>query len=278
MTWIEYCKTFIPQLNKSYLSRVGHQLNWCNLTTFTEKQQWLKIYDSTFLKTFCADKITLHDYIKAKLGTDICIPIIGVYHNPDEICFNELPKGIVIKCNHGSGYNIIIPPDISPDINSIKTKLNIWLGQDYSMKNGCEMHYKLIPHKILIEPYMNDGHPDLIDYKFYCIHGKVIFCQVVTDRHHGEHISHYTDNWTYAPEYDWVEFDSCDNLEKPLYYTDMYAISEVLSKDFPLCRVDFYIISGQLYLGELTFTPNSGWHRFKNKDTDKELGKLLRIG
>ena len=57
----------------------------------------------------------------------------------------------------------------------------------------------------------------------------------------------------------------------------MIKYAKILSKDFILARPDFYVIDGKIYLGEITFTPNSGYHHFVNKNTDLELGILLKI-
>ena len=66
MEWLEFCKSFIPKIKAQYKSRVGKELNLENPQTLTEKIQWLKVYDSSFLKTYCADKILLHDYCETK--------------------------------------------------------------------------------------------------------------------------------------------------------------------------------------------------------------------
>ena len=255
----------------------------CNLNLdhpvlFTEKQQWLKIYDSTALKTFCTDKITIHSYVVSKLGKDICIPIINVYNSPEEIRLEDLPNQFVIKCNHGCKMNIVVKDKNSFDFEGAKSKLRKWLSIDFSQANGCELHYKNIPHKILIEVYKeNKGHSDLTDYKFYCFNGKPLFCQVITDRHTHILLSHYDMDWNYAPQYDWVEYKSTNTISKPQQFEYMKLLCEKLSNDFKLCRCDFYEIDGVVYLGELTFTPTSGFHHFKEKGMNKKLGELLRL-
>lgn len=276
MSWIDYCKSKIEDLKRYYRQIMGKNLNLENPITFTEKQQWLKIYDSTFLKTYCTDKITVHDYVKEKLGKDICIPIIKTFDKPEQINFDELPNQFVIKCNHGCKMNIIIKDKRKFDFNSAKQKLNKWLNEDFSNHFGYELHYKNIPHKILIEEFKsNEGHSDLTDYKFYCFNGKPIFCQVITDRNTGEKISHYDMDWNYRPEYDWFAYGSIPNLPKPKHYEKMIEYAKILSKDFKLVRVDFYDIEDSVYLGELTFTPISGFQKYKNSNMDKILGKLL---
>ncbi len=277
MDWLDYCKQQIPFIQETYLKRMGVPLNLSNPRTFTEKLQWLKIYDSSFLKTYCADKVSLHAYCQSKLGYDMCIPLIGVYETASQIPFDRLPNGVVFKCNHGSGYNIICKPSQPLDYNRIRRALTKWLLEDFSLRNGSELHYKLIPRKILIEPYMNDGHADLVDYKFYCFNGRPVFCQVITDRRTHEKISHFIDGWVYAPQYDWVEFESDSGIQCPKHYEKMLDISTKLSKAFKMVRVDFYVIADKLYLGELTFTPNSGYHHFKDPHINIELGRMLHI-
>ena len=278
MEWLDYCKSFIPKLKANYQRMMGKSLNLENPKTFTEKLQWLKIYDSSFLKTYCTDKITVHDYVQEKIGKDICIPIIATYNKPEEIDLSKLPERFVIKCNHGCKMNIIVKDKSKMNFNDIKQKLNKWLGEDFSQHNGCELHYKNIPHKILIEEYKeNSGHSDLTDYKFYCLNGQPIFCQVIEDRHSNITFSHYDMNWKYSPKYDWKEYRSNPNIKKPEHFDKMIEYAKILSKDFILARPDFYVIDGKIYLGEITFTPNSGYHHFVNKNTDLELGILLKL-
>lgn len=278
MEWLEYCKSFIPKLKANYQRMMGKPLNLENPKTFTEKLQWLKIYDSTFLKTYCTDKILVHNYCEMKLGKDLCIPILATFNKPEEIDLSKLPNRFVIKCNHGCKMNIIVKDKSKLNFDDVKHKLNNWLKEDFSQHNGCELHYKNIHHKILIEEYKeNSGHSDLTDYKFYCLNGKPIFCQVIEDRHSNITFSHYDMNWKYSPEYDWKEYRSNSNIKKPEQFNQMIEYAKILSEDFILARPDFYVIDGEIYLGEITFTPNSGYHHFVNCDTDVKLGNLLKI-
>jgi hypothetical protein len=101
--WNKYCHSKLNELKRMFPTE-----NIDNPKTLSEKLQWLKIYDSTPLKAFCADKITVRDYCKEKLGIDLCIPLIKVYNKPEEIEWEKLPNQFVIKCNHGSEMNIIV--------------------------------------------------------------------------------------------------------------------------------------------------------------------------
>ena len=61
-----------------------------------------------------------------------------------------------------------------------------------------------------------------------------------------------------------------ENLEK------MYELAETLCKDFPFVRIDFYNQDGEIYVGEMTFTPGL-FLRFEPKAWDFKLGELLDI-
>jgi hypothetical protein len=41
------------------------------------------------------------------LNDDLCPKILKIYDSPDDIKLGELPDKFVLKCNHGSGMNII---------------------------------------------------------------------------------------------------------------------------------------------------------------------------
>ena len=277
MDWKSYCLTFVDKLERQYLAKTGRHLDIRHPQTFTETIQWMKIYDSSFLKAYCADKITLHDYSIKKLGYDLCIPLLATYENPADINWDNLPNQFVIKCNHGSGYNIIVTDKNKIDKIKVIEQLNSWLKTDYGTI-GYELHYNLIHKKVLIEEYKaNDGQPDLIDYKLFCFNGVPKFWQVITDRSHNEHISHYDMNWQYSPVYDWKKYDSINNIPKPSHYDMMVDVANILNKDFNFVRVDFYIINDTVFLGELTFTPADGYQTFKFNNADLLIGNFLSL-
>ena len=57
----------------------------------------------------------------------------------------------------------------------------------------------------------------------------------------------------------------------------MVRLAEILSKDIPFLRVDFYNINGKIYFGELTFFPYSGFGTFTDEKWDYKLGELIDL-
>ena len=258
----------------------GKGVNLTTPTTIGDKLGWLKIYDCSPVKTLCADKIKVHEYCRKKLGEDICVPILKVYDKPEDINFNELPKQFVLKCNHGSGYNIIVKDKSRENKTSIVSKLNSWLKKDYALDYWYEMHYHYIDKKCFAEHYLGDGVNDVPDYKILCCNGEPIMIQVISDRFHPDrkHANIYTPDWkkwdigwhTYKSDYSRPD-KKPENLDKMLSY------ARKLSEDFKFVRVDFYALEGKLYLGELTFAPDAGFMRCRDRKTEIEIGNMLNI-
>ncbi len=275
MNWEEYCLSKKEDLQKMFPNE-----NIDNPKTLSEKLQWLKIYDSTYLKAFCADKITVRDYCKEKLGIDLCIPLLKIYNKPEEIEWNILPNQFVIKCNHGSAMNIIVKDKKTVKKDNINKTLNKWLSIKYG-DLSYELFYNLIKPKIIIEPYLEDKENGaLTDYKFLCFNGEIKYMQVVNDRGTNKlHFNYYTPNFIPMTDVSWnahpADYSKID--KKPINFELMKEYATKLCKDFKLVRVDFYEINKKVYLGELTFIPASGRLTYKNPDTNLKFGNMLKL-
>ena len=79
-----------------------------NPQTFNEKIQWLKLFDNSSLKTKCADKYKVREYIIKKIGKEYLVPLYGSWNTFDEIDFSTLPDRMIFKSTTGSArYKII---------------------------------------------------------------------------------------------------------------------------------------------------------------------------
>ena len=258
---------------KHNLEKRGYNID--NPQTIQDKIQWLKIYDSTPLKTKCADKIKVHEYCKEKLGEDICIPILKTYKSTAEINWDELPEQFVMKCNHGSGMNIIVKNKSQLDKTASISKLNRWLATDFAFQNGYELQYHNIERRIFVEEYKEDDNQkiSLFDYKFWCFNGTPRFYTINDGHGHGDIIYYKMSGEIMNPYMVSTEHE----YKKPLNFEKMVEYSKKLSEEFKFVRVDFYEINGKVYLGELTFTPGSGFFKYKDKKYDKLFGDMLNL-
>ena len=125
-------------LNMCYNSRnlyysKHRNVNESNLFTIQSKLNYLMVHESPDYKSKIADKILLHNYSIKKLGKDICVPIIKIYNDSKDINLDQLPEKFVLKCNHGSGMNILCNNKSDFDINKAKIKLNHWKNINYGL-------------------------------------------------------------------------------------------------------------------------------------------------
>ena len=96
----DYYKNLPPEEYESelkiwYKKEMNEDLDLDNPKTFNEKIQWLKLYDSTPIKTLLADKYLVKNYIKEKIGEQYIIPTLKVWDSYEEINFDSLPNKIL---------------------------------------------------------------------------------------------------------------------------------------------------------------------------------------
>lgn len=242
--------------------------------TIQDKLAWLAIYDVDPLKTKCADKFLLHEYCKDTLGVDICVPIIKSYDRVQDIDLDKLPKKFVIKCNHGSGMNVIVLDKNEIDPGALGALLQKWMKTNFALQNGFEPQYNDIPRKIIVEKYMTDGHKDsLHDYKFWCFNGEPKLYTINSGNGHGD-IMYYKMTGTPWNLYGVPEHSE---YQKPKNFNEMKKFAKKLAAPFKFVRIDFYEIKGVTYLGEMTFTPGACVFKYKNPEDEIKVGNFLKL-
>ena len=269
--------------DKLYLSlrwfTVTHRfINWKNPLRFTEKLQWIKVYYRKPELTKMVDKVEAKKYVASIIGEQYIIPTIAEWNNAEDIDFDILPNQFVLKCNHDSGTGMCICKDKSKlDYFKVKQELKKGLKSDYYYISR-EWPYKNVKRKVFAEKFMDGGEsPDLTDYKWYCFNGQPVYCQVIGNRSTKETIDFFDINWNHQ---DFIGLNPRavhasvlparpKNLEK------MLEIATKLSNGLPFARIDLYEIDSRVYFGEITFFPGGGFGKFRPKNMDIELGKLL---
>lgn len=277
----EFIKKIIPDklyLKFIYKIKIGKSLNLKNPKTFNEKLQWLKLYDRNPLYTKLVDKYEVKDYVANIIGKEHVIPTIGVYDSFDDINFKKLPKQFVIKCTHDSGGLVIVKDKNKLDIEKAKKKINKSLKKNYYYC-GREWPYKNVQPRIIIEKYMEDNKTkELRDYKFFCFNGEMKFFKIDFNRLIYHRANYYNKSGVLLkfgekvcpPDYE-------KKLEMPTNLKKMIKLAETLSKNVRFLRVDFYEINGEVYFGELTFFPASGFGKFVPSNWDEKLGKYIDL-
>lgn len=265
-------KLYLKCLFKKHMKT---KLNLRNPKTFSEKLQWLKLYDRKPEYTVMADKAEVKKYIAEKLGEEFVIPTIGIYDSAEEIPFDELPEKFVIKCTHDSGSVFVCDKTKGIDIEKIKDELNLKLKSPFFWW-GREWSYKNIVPRIIVEKFISgeDGNCP-VDYKFFCFNGEMKIFKIDYNRFTKRAANYYN------KECELLDIgkinstpDPTIKLELPSNFSEMVAVTEKLSQNIPFLRVDLYSENNHIYFGELTFYPSSGVEPFIG-DGDNMMGEML---
>lgn len=266
-------KDLISNLKKWYYERVGVNLDIDNPKTFNEKMQWLKIYDATPIKTQLADKYLVRDWIKERIGEEYLIPLLGVYDKFDDINFDELPNQFVIKCNHGSGYNIVVSNKADLNLEEVKKKVNRWMQEDFAQRCGFELHYTAIKHKIIIEQYIDPKESDR-EIQVWCFNKEIKFISVESVKISDNLIrgTFYSDEKPTEFEISPNHYNKLDHIPNKKSFHKAIRLAKKLQVDVPFVRIDFIDWHGDVKFREMTFTSGSGLSKIEPAQYSKLLG------
>lgn len=283
---------FIPDrlyLKWMFRLKMGYKLNLDNPQTFSEKLQWLKLYNRKPEYTQMVDKYEAKKYVANIIGEEYIIPTLGVWDKFEDIDFDALPNQFVLKTTHGGGNTgVVICKDRSSfDKAKANQKLESSLKSDI-YKSMKEWPYKNVKKRIIAEEYIKVvGQQDLPDYKFFCFNGEPKYCQVIRDRNTKETIDFYDMEWSHMPfvglnpvimgDYTHLITNGNTPVSKPKHLEDMISICKKLSKDIPFSRIDLYVLYDKEYFGEITFYPMSGLGVFNPHDWNYKFGELIKL-
>lgn len=269
-------KKYPSIISMQYKKRIGHELNWNSLNTYTEKMQWEKLYNNDINKSVLADKYEVRKWVTEKIGKEYLIPLLGTWDNFEDIEFESLPEKFVLKTNHGSGTNVIVKEKDKLNKKIVKRKFDDWLKMDFGFIS-MERHYSKIKPKIIAEQYIETDYGELQDYKFLCFDGKPYYCWVDLGRYSNHTRNVYDLNWKLQPwSQEWYDTYK-EDIPRPKNFEKMIEIAEVLSAGFAQVRVDLYNVDGKIFFGEMTFTNGGGYDRILPNEYDKMLGDLWKL-
>lgn len=271
-----------PGLAKGEYKRItGERLNLNHPKNLIEKIIWMQFHTDTSLWTECADKYAVREYVK-KCGLANILPqLYGVWDNPEDINWAELPDKFVLKTNNSCGQIIIVRDKTKLDVKHTSLKLKKWLHSKYGFHNA-QLHYLKIKPRIIAEELLEDSslptNANLVDYKIHCFNGTPEACLVVSGRSDAVHYVTYMDmNWNNISDYalnPQSKYYGNKQFNKPENFDKMQEYARILSQGIPQVRVDFYDIHGKIYFGEMTFTPGFG---SRSKAFSEYLGSKIDL-
>lgn len=262
----------------AYRIRTGEKLNLHHPKTYTEKLQWLKLYDHRDEYTRMVDKYEAKAYIAERIGEEYIIPTLGVYDSFDAIDFDALPDQFVLKCTHDSGGLVICKDKSKLDIAAARKKIEKSLAIDY-YQLGREWPYKNVRPRIIAEQYMEDEKTaELRDYKFFAFSGKSKLLMLASERQLATEtkFDFFDMEGTHLPLT--CAHPNAETIpELPANFQKMQNLTNQLSAGFPHLRVDFYEVNGNIYIGELTFFFMGGTSPFEPEEWNERIGSWITL-
>lgn len=265
-------------LKRMYRICMGRELDLENPLTYTEKLQWLKLYDHRPEYTRMVDKYAVKEYIAERIGQEYVIPLLGVWNRVEDIDFDSLPQRFVLKTTHDSGGIFVCKDKARLDVTEAKRTLQYFLKRNYYNHNR-EWPYKHVPPRIIAEAYMEDSHQgELRDYKFFTFGGVPKVLYIAQGRGNGgETVADFFDmEFNHLPFT--IDHDMAPVLpEKPANFELMKELAARLSAGTPQLRVDFYEVDRKVYFGEMTFFHCSGMEAFHPEEWDRKFGDWVDL-
>lgn len=274
--------TWLPDalyLKIMFRLKMGYCLDLKTPKTFTEKLQWLKLYNRKPEYTLMVDKFEAKRIATRILGKEYVIPTIGVWDKFDDIDFSLLPDSFVLKStNGGGGGGVVICRDKNVfDKSSAAKRLNSSLKTSI-YKHLKEWPYKNVKPRILAENFMVDESGELRDYKFYCFNGEPKVFLVASERfsRHRTYFDYFDMDGNHLPFTQGGENNPV--LPKlPSNFEKMKTIAQKLSQGIPHVRIDLYSVDEIVYFGEFTFFDSSGFEKFTPNEWDEKFGEWIKL-
>ena len=263
-------------LRLQYFLKLGRWLHLKKPRLYNEKLQWIKLHDRNPDAVRFADKLAVRDYVKETAGEQYLIPLIASYDSVGDIDWDSLPDRFAVKCTHGSGSNILCADKRKLDIEASKAKLNGWMARNWYWLSR-EWPYLEIKPRIMVEAFLGtDDGTVPFDYKIMCFEGEPTYIIVDADRYTEHTRNFYDKNWVKQDMFNRhpnIPYD----IERPDQLAEMIEVARKLSQGIHHVRVDFYIVSGKVYFGEMTFFHGYGMEVFKPTEFERHMGDLIKL-
>ncbi len=271
------------KIKRRYKKIFNKKIDLANPKTLNEKICWLKLNDHRQINQIVADKYAVRDYYKENFGEDHLIPLLFHTNKIKEINEKNINKfPCIIKYNGGSGTWKILKNKEDINWKKLRNECKRWRALNHYYYTQ-EWQYKHIKPMFIVEQLLQDENNKLPnDYKLHYINGKLEFVYCSIDREGGNYRVCYDANWNKLP-FTWVEpykhrpgLNDTDII-RPRTLDKMIEIGNVISKNWPYVRVDFYEVGDKLYHGEVTLHHGSGNDTFEPKEFDLIYGEKVDL-
>jgi len=265
----------------AYRIHCGGKMNWKNPQTFSEKLNWLKLYDRKPEYHQMVDKYEVRKLVADRIGEEHLTMCYGVWDKFDDIDFDKLPDQFVIKCTHDSGSARVISNKQECDYKGLKKFYDERVRIDFFQYAGREWPYLGVKPRIMIEEYLqNSSGAPLQSNKFFCFNGNPRFVSAEQGLLYDQtfRFDFYDLEYKQAPFYRDDHPRLGEGVCIPQNREAMIEYARRLSQGIHFLRVDLYETGcNRVVFSELTFYPAGGYPLFKPEEWNATLGEWLEI-
>lgn len=282
---------------QQFMRAIGRAPNYVSPASYSEKMQCRKLFDRNPLFPVFCDKLAARVYAEE---ADCGLKFPRLYwqgDDPDQIPFDKLPVPYIIKPNNHSGAKFAVRNGDDVPREDIRQQCRAWLDATFGQEMG-EWGYRGVTGQIYVEDLLQSQPGGLFpdDYRILVFDGRVAYIQHYRGMDLDVHSATFFDrNWNRLNYRKWVGWSQRDNratpyredIPRPPGLVRMIDIAESLGRELDHLRVDLYDIGGEIYFGELTVYPESGfsypfpedakYEGFPPHDLDDQLGALWAL-
>lgn len=243
--------------------------------TYNEKLAWRILHDDNPVLAQTTDKLTARAFVADRVGTDLLIPLLAVHDDVDELAWDELPPGFVVKATHGCEMTAVVRDKTRTDRAAVVAAARTWLRRDYH-DFSHERVYRGLPRRVMVEELLTDddgGQP--ADFKLLVFHGRVALVRVHSDRF-GDHRVNFFDSALRPLRLAQV-YPERPGLRLPPQAETLITVAEKLGQDFDYARIDLYLARGRVWFGEITHHDGNACAPWRPAAMDRALGDVWRL-
>lgn len=226
------------------------------------------------IRQFVSDKEYVKLFYRGVFGRDLAPKTLRTYDALAQFSEADLPSPCVLKPSHLSGCLYFDRRQGSLTAEDHQ-RIAGWFEQNIYRDISRERNYRNLQPRVFCEERIaSEG--DVRDYKIFCYRGEPRAIQVDVDRHSTHKRRLYTAEWSALP-YTYNK-PLADVEERPARLAEALDYARTLARRFEFIRVDTYLSSDKVYLGELTNVPENAHGRFENEDAERGFMRLLETG
>jgi len=238
--------------------------------TFSEKVQWRKLHDRREILTLFADKYRVRKHVEERIGARYLTTVYWASEDPQTLPVSDLPQSFVLKANHGTRWNILVPDKSAMDRDAVVGQLSAWLRDRYPPAQG-EWGYLNVKPIAYAEEFLRTRAGEIpIDYKFFVFDGRVRMIQVDLDRFTDHSRCLYDADWNLLPAV--MGYQRGYGSPRPENLAEMIDCAQKCAAGLDFVRADFYNVDGRVVFGELTNYPGGGLELFSPPEFDGVVG------